>query len=103
MNELFKELARKSYFDPDQIVAEIVCPDYNGPELFKLADAFNALPKEVRNDIITILEKNQQTFVKLIVQECIKACNSRVGNSDYNTGRMHCVSDIREHFGINNE
>lgn len=36
----------------------------------------------------------------LIILECIKICNSRVGNSDYNTGRMHCASDIKEHFGI---
>lgn len=36
----------------------------------------------------------------LIILECIKICNSRVGNSDYNTGRMHCASDIKDHFGI---
>ena len=39
-------------------------------------------------------------FAELIVRECIKVCNSRVGNSDYNTGRMHCASDIKEHFGV---
>jgi hypothetical protein len=39
-------------------------------------------------------------FGKLVMEECIKACQSRVGNSDYNTGRMHCVSDIKEHFGV---
>lgn len=37
---------------------------------------------------------------KLIVTECIHVCTSRVGNSDYNTGRMHCESDIKEHFGL---
>ena len=37
-------------------------------------------------------------FAELIIQECIDACNSRVGNSDYNTGRMHCISDIKERF-----
>jgi len=36
----------------------------------------------------------------LIVRECIEVCNSRVGNSDYNTGRMHCASDLKEHFGV---
>jgi hypothetical protein len=41
-----------------------------------------------------------EKFAELIVKECITVCNSRVGNSDYNTGRMHCVSDIKDHFGI---
>ncbi len=39
-------------------------------------------------------------FAELIVKECMSVCKSRVGNSDYNTGRMHCVSDIKEHFGV---
>jgi hypothetical protein len=39
-------------------------------------------------------------LTELIVKECVEVCNSRVGNSDYNTGRMHCASDIREHFGV---
>ena len=41
-----------------------------------------------------------QKLAELIVQEAIVVCNSRVGNSDYNTGRMHCASDIKEHFGV---
>lgn len=41
-----------------------------------------------------------EKFAELIVRECIQVCNSRVGNSDYNTGRMHCVSDLKEHFGV---
>ena len=39
-------------------------------------------------------------IAEAVIQECIDACKSRVGNSDYNTGRMHCVSDIKEHFGV---
>ena len=39
-----------------------------------------------------------EKFAELIVEECINVCKSRVGNSDYNTGRLHCVSDIRERF-----
>ena len=42
-----------------------------------------------------------EKFVELIVLDCIEVCKSRVGNSDYNTGRLHCVSDIRERFGLN--
>lgn len=41
-----------------------------------------------------------EKFAELIVKECIQVCNSRVGNSDYNTGRMHCASDLKEHFGV---
>jgi hypothetical protein len=43
-------------------------------------------------------EYTVEKFAELIVEECINVCKSRVGNSDYNTGRLHCVSDIREHF-----
>ena len=39
-------------------------------------------------------------FVAIAVYDCIDVCKSRVGNSDYNTGRLHCVSDIKERFGI---
>ncbi len=41
-----------------------------------------------------------ERFAELIVLDCIEVCKSRVGNSDYNTGRLHCVSDIRERFGL---
>ncbi len=43
---------------------------------------------------------DKEKFAELIVRECIEVCKSRVGNSDYNTGRMHCASDIKEHFGV---
>lgn len=46
------------------------------------------------------VEEHMEKFAELIVRECIQVCQSRVGNSDYNTGRMHCVSDIKEHFGV---
>lgn len=39
-------------------------------------------------------------FVNIAVYDCIDICKSRVGNSDYNTGRLHCVSDIKERFGL---
>ena len=54
------------------------------------------LPTYNPDGIPTKLEK----FAELIVRECIEVCNSRVGNSDYNTGRMHCASDLKEHFGV---
>ena len=45
-----------------------------------------------------LLSAQLNRFAELIVEECINVCKSRVGNSDYNTGRLHCVSDIRERF-----
>ena len=44
--------------------------------------------------------EDAEKFAELIIRECVKVCESRVGNSDYNTGRMHCASDLKEHFGI---
>ena len=44
--------------------------------------------------------KDLKKFAELIVRECVGVCKSRVGNRDYNTGRLHCVSDIRERFGL---
>ena len=41
-----------------------------------------------------------EKFAELIVRECVEVCKSRAGNSDYNTGRMHCASDIKDHFGV---
>lgn len=60
--------------------------------------------KDLLETIITSVEKENIVHLydlcDAVVKECIRVCNSRVGNSDYNTGRMHCASDIREHFGV---
>ena len=52
-------------------------------------------PKYGGGDMVWPME-----FAELIERECIEVCTSRVGNSDYNTGRMHCASDLKEHFGV---
>ena len=44
----------------------------------------------------THLEK----FAELIVKECLEMCKTSVGNADYNTGRLHCLENIKEHFGL---
>ena len=49
---------------------------------------------------LSLLNQEIEVFAELIVEECIEVCKSRVGNSDYTTGRMHCVSDLKEHFGV---
>ena len=33
-----------------------------------------------------------------LISECINICTIRAGSAEYNTGRMHCASDIRDHF-----
>jgi len=40
-------------------------------------------------------------FAELIVGECMAMCKTSVGNADYNTGRLHCLNNIKEHFGVN--
>ena len=47
-----------------------------------------------------IPESEHYDIAERVIQECIQVCKSRVGNSDYNTGRIHCVSDLKEHFGV---
>ena len=43
---------------------------------------------------------NTQKFAELIVKECMTLCKTSVGNADYNTGRLHCLNNIKEHFGV---
>ena len=39
-------------------------------------------------------------FAEMIVQKCMALCTTSVGNADYNTGRLHCYNNIKEHFGM---
>lgn len=67
----------------------------------ELAEQANLITHKVPNGLAHLhTEQDVEKFAELIVRECIQVCNSRAGNSDYNTGRMHCASDIKEHFGI---
>lgn len=43
---------------------------------------------------------DMEKFTELIVKECLTMCVTTVGNADYNTGRMHCYNNIKEHFGV---
>ena len=63
--------------------------------------------KKLYNQCFVVLENESpntgfdiEKFAELIIQECIQVCKIRAGNSDYNTGRMHCASDIAEYFGM---
>ena len=46
------------------------------------------------------LDMVNQRFAELIVEECMAMCKTSVGNADYNTGRLHCLENIKEHFGV---
>jgi hypothetical protein len=68
---------------------------------FAEQSGFFPVPDETETDWEYRAENARyENFAELIVQECIQVCKSRVGNSDYTTGRMHCVSDLKEHFGV---
>ncbi len=43
---------------------------------------------------------SKEKFAELIVRECMAVCISRSGNNDYNVSRLHCVADIKQHFGV---
>lgn len=81
MNERFEELKRRAVAEADTSHIDFV--NMSHTEIQMLGD-------------IAVEKK----FAELIVWDCIEVCNSRAGNSDYNTGRMHCASDLKEHFGI---
>ena len=76
MNEKFKELAEQTGLRFTQLMSNPMVPVVDGRE--------------------TDLEK----FAKLIVRECMAMCKTAVGNADYNTGRLHCLNNIKEHFGV---
>lgn len=90
MNEKIKELFAEATFEEERIVDGMYHP---------------YIPLQIAGEEFrhSITQKQYHKFAELIVKECIEVCRSRVGKADYNTGRMHCASDIKEHFGIDNE
>ena len=76
MNERIKELAEKSGIRFTFLLSNPMIP------------AVNAEPADIGK------------FAELIVKECMSMCQTAVGNADYNTGRLHCLNNIKEHFGV---
>lgn len=72
---LIEDIAQECSFDVGQIMADVLCPDYDGPELSQLVDVFNKLPQEVRGDIVEMIGKRQQEFAQAIVQQCVDVVN----------------------------
>ena len=77
MNERIEELKRQ---------AQIWC-DQNIPDEF--------------NEISGGYGKTwEDKFAQLILKDCLDMCLTKVGNGDYNRGRMDCYDNIKEHFGV---
>ena len=80
MNERLKELYRQAHgtrhYDGDPAL------DGNPPTVYWQGEA------------------SAQRFANLIVRECMALCKTSVGNADYNTGRLHCLENIKKHFGV---
>jgi hypothetical protein len=78
MNERFRELAEQAV---EQVCSKRTLSDGQIERVWH-PDQFN------------------QVFAELIVRECMAMCKTTVGNADYNTGRLHCLNNIKEHFGV---
>lgn len=68
---MIDKIALDCKFDVGQIMAEVLCPDYDGPELHQIVDAFNQLPKDVRQYIFDILLIRQRVFARTIIKYCV--------------------------------
>lgn len=60
----------------------------------------NSKIRELIKDMGIIPESEHYEVAERVMWECISICESGVGNKDYNTGRMHCAADIKQHFGV---
>jgi hypothetical protein len=58
------------------------------------------LAEQAGFDVYGWNENELAKFAELIVRECMAMCKTAVGNADYNTGRLHCLNNIKEHFGV---
>lgn len=59
-------------------------------------ELFDVLIDSVEKDGITHL----YDLCEAVVKECMILCKTGVGNADYNTGRLHCLENIKQHFGV---
>jgi hypothetical protein len=76
MNERIRELADEAGLRFTQLMSNPMVPVVDGRE--------------------TDLEK----FAELVIADCIAMCKTAVGTPDYNRGRMDCLDNIKERFGI---
>jgi len=67
---------------------------------FVLWDNEDWRPTDQTVDWSSEYDQELEQLIKLVIDKCVEVCYTRAGNSDYNTGRQHCASDIKEHFGV---
>lgn len=89
----------------DEIIAEIICPDYEGEELYRLVDAWNAMPQHVTSETIEILRKRQKEFAEQIIRECVNIADEYVrgnhgGIQGSPTAKSMIGIEIQKHFGV---
>ena len=56
--------------------------------------------QELIKSLGIIPESEHYEIAERVIEECIAMCKTSVGNADYNTGRLHCLENIKERFGV---
>lgn len=56
--------------------------------------------QELIKSLGIIPESEHYEIAEEVVRKCIALCKTVVGNADYNTGRLHCLENIKEYFAI---
>ena len=56
--------------------------------------------QELIKSLGIIPESEHYEIAERVIEECIAMCKTSVGNADYNTGRLHCLENIKQHFGV---
>ena len=59
------------------------------PKIQALIKSMGIIPEDEHYDV-----------AEAVIKECIAMCKTSVGNADYNTGRLHCLENIKERFGV---
>ena len=60
----------------------------------------NSKIQELIKSMGIIPEDEHYEIAERVIWECMAMCKTSVGNADYNTGRLHCLENIKERFGI---
>lgn len=104
MNDHINKIANATDFSVSQIITDVLCPDYDGPEMYDYIVAFNALPQSVREQIAKVIEYNHRRFVEAIVKECIQTIQrklTRNGSTPGDRRSMKHINDLADKFDIN--
>lgn len=93
-------MAWQAGFDAASITAEVLCPDYSGPDMHKILDAYMQLPTKIREQISAALKDKQEKFAQFIIQECLEQVRDEV-QCEYDWKLADAVSTrVLQHFGV---